>query len=536
MNDSFPTDERTQRVEQIVAYLDGELSPEECAEVEHRLASDEGFRQELQSIERTWLVLDELPHTTVDDNFSRTTMEMVVQAAGAEVEQMTQALPLQRRRRKLSKALLALGAALMGLLFGKLLWVDPNQDLIEDLPAIQYVDLYSQVPDIDFLRQLDGMLSEDALNVNAEQTEQKRNQYRLVSSEDSRESWLDSLGQEQQLTLRAKLNRYHAMSSQQQQRIRDLHAAIIEAEDSITLQRVLLLYEQWLQGVTSSEQYELRQMQPQQRLRSIESAIEEEHRKRMLELSEEELKNLHEAVISYRNAIIESAMRSMDARERREFARQPSIRRISQVFRNAPRELMEDLIEGAQDSLPPEKREVYRKLSRPAQIMHLMQWMMQAEPNRNRQGRHNRRKKPSDQELEKFFVESVEPQMYERLMAMPRDKMERELEKMYSGGLSSNDWSTLREMGWREMPARGNRRFDGPLGEKPFGPGERLRGRQDGEGPGPGGPGFRRERQPRGNRPFSGERRPRMQSPRGEESGGFRPGPPPRDESTPDTE
>ena len=54
------SDDHLQHLEEIVAYLDGELSAEESARVEQRLASDESYRQQLQSIERAWLALDQL--------------------------------------------------------------------------------------------------------------------------------------------------------------------------------------------------------------------------------------------------------------------------------------------------------------------------------------------------------------------------------------------------------------------------------------------------------------------------------------------
>ena len=67
-------DTHDQQLEEIVAYLDGELSSEESARVERRLASDEAYRQQLQGIDRAWHALDDLPMATVDDRFSRTTL------------------------------------------------------------------------------------------------------------------------------------------------------------------------------------------------------------------------------------------------------------------------------------------------------------------------------------------------------------------------------------------------------------------------------------------------------------------------------
>ena len=45
MKPSSSSDDSMQNLEQIVAYLDGELSAEESVEVERQLASDEHYRQ-----------------------------------------------------------------------------------------------------------------------------------------------------------------------------------------------------------------------------------------------------------------------------------------------------------------------------------------------------------------------------------------------------------------------------------------------------------------------------------------------------------
>ena len=55
--------------DEIVAYLDGELAPQDSRRVESRLATDEEFRQELNELDRAWDALDALPAATVDDNY-----------------------------------------------------------------------------------------------------------------------------------------------------------------------------------------------------------------------------------------------------------------------------------------------------------------------------------------------------------------------------------------------------------------------------------------------------------------------------------
>jgi len=54
--------------DELVAYLDGELPPEECRMVEDRLASDEEYRQQLRDLDLAWEALSALPPATVDDS------------------------------------------------------------------------------------------------------------------------------------------------------------------------------------------------------------------------------------------------------------------------------------------------------------------------------------------------------------------------------------------------------------------------------------------------------------------------------------
>lgn len=49
--------------EDLVAYLDGELPSQEVSRIEARLAEDEGFRNRLVDLQRSWDMLERLPRT-----------------------------------------------------------------------------------------------------------------------------------------------------------------------------------------------------------------------------------------------------------------------------------------------------------------------------------------------------------------------------------------------------------------------------------------------------------------------------------------
>ena len=69
--------------EVLVAYLDGQLSAEECERVESMLSSDPSTRQRLQSLDRVWNALDVLPRSTASPTFTRTTIEMAAVTAAS---------------------------------------------------------------------------------------------------------------------------------------------------------------------------------------------------------------------------------------------------------------------------------------------------------------------------------------------------------------------------------------------------------------------------------------------------------------------
>ncbi|MCH8839227.1 MAG: hypothetical protein IH831_00835 [Planctomycetes bacterium] len=474
MNDKTLPDDNSQQLEEIVAYLDGELSPQESAQVERRLAADETYRQKLQSMERAWAALDELPAATVDDQFSKTTMELVVESARSEVEQQTRALPVQRRKQRLSTVLLATAAALLGALVFRLVWEHPNRALVADLPVIQYIDIYSQFRDVEFLRQLRQQLGDGhwALGPVTEELPDNFGQFRLVAAADKRATWLETLAVNERVTLRAKFNRFRSMSEEQQGRLRKLHQKIESAPDAAELQQTMLEYQQWLNGLPPSEQFELRKLPLEERVREVVSNVQEYDKS--FDLTPEELQKLHRAVRPRWAKMRERAWDNFSRRGRGNID-SASVRGDPRRFpgRNSPE--FQELIRAIREALPEEKREQFDQLTPPEQLQRSFGWMRRAERLKDverRSGDRRRRTRVSEQELEEFFVEEVDAATKEKLLAMPRDEMQRRLRRMYDGKLPSRDWNMLGDEdgrdGRRPGPPRGveQRRRDGPPSEE----------------------------------------------------------------------
>ena len=81
-NTSF-SDDAEQLNEQLSAYIDGELSPEETIVLEQRLAADEKLRKRLAGLKKNWGLLESLPRENVSSRFTASTVEMVAIRATA---------------------------------------------------------------------------------------------------------------------------------------------------------------------------------------------------------------------------------------------------------------------------------------------------------------------------------------------------------------------------------------------------------------------------------------------------------------------
>src|SRR6185369_12825375 len=107
--------------DEIVAYLDGELPPQDCRRVESRLATDEEYRQELNDLDRAWEALDALPASTVDDGFARTTIELACVASEADFTDRTAAAKVANRNRMWRWIAAGVAAGLFGFIVGRAL-------------------------------------------------------------------------------------------------------------------------------------------------------------------------------------------------------------------------------------------------------------------------------------------------------------------------------------------------------------------------------------------------------------------------------
>lgn len=160
---------KSEQREDLIAYLDGELEEDKTRAIDQALVNSPVARHEIEMLTRTWEMLDLLPQEKAPESFTQSTMQTI------RLEESTEPkVDMQRFVPQLRMAFMALVWLLSVSLSSWLgftianQWVDnPTDDLVNDLPVIQKMDLYQSIDiedgdGIDFLKELErtGALDE----------------------------------------------------------------------------------------------------------------------------------------------------------------------------------------------------------------------------------------------------------------------------------------------------------------------------------------------------------------------------------------
>lgn len=142
----------------LVAYLDGELNAAETQAIATKLTSSPPARRELESLRRTWELLDALPRPPAPADFTARTLaglDVLAKADNALLDR------LDKGGRVLLKTGLLLTAAAVAFAAGyaatRWAWPDPTARLVRDLSLAEHLDEYRDVGTFSFLQRLDEL-------------------------------------------------------------------------------------------------------------------------------------------------------------------------------------------------------------------------------------------------------------------------------------------------------------------------------------------------------------------------------------------
>lgn len=148
----------------FVAYLDGELDEEATERIEKVIAQSEVARSDLEALAKTYELLDSLERPEAPSGFAERTMATI------RVDEL-RADPRDTWWYRLSRqggvfalwAMAVVAATTLGYVAANRWYRAPSDDLVDNLPLIEHLDLYTEVGSIEFLERLSsqgGLLQE----------------------------------------------------------------------------------------------------------------------------------------------------------------------------------------------------------------------------------------------------------------------------------------------------------------------------------------------------------------------------------------
>jgi anti-sigma factor RsiW len=139
----------------LVAYLDGELDDADARAIATKLAHSATARREVETLEKTWDLLEYLPRQKASEDFAARTLS-VVWRNDAEGNKLGSALLTNAQRVLVAFAWMALGLLAFGVGYAVVHWVWPNpsERLTRDLPIAEHLDEYRAVGSFEYLKEL----------------------------------------------------------------------------------------------------------------------------------------------------------------------------------------------------------------------------------------------------------------------------------------------------------------------------------------------------------------------------------------------
>jgi hypothetical protein len=449
--------------EELVAYLDGELDAEGRRHIEDRLAAEPELRRMLQELDRTWNLLDELGAPPVDEDFTRTTLEMAALAADEDAVRQRAEAPRRRRRRWLAAAGGLLAAAAAGFAAVALLAPDPNAQLLRDLPVLESLDQYRHVDSIDFLRML------------------ARAKLFTEEADEPAVEWpatIQDMSAAQKEDLYRRRQQFAAMTPDEQERIRRLHEQLQTDAEGEKLRETMVRYGQWLAALPAYSGAQLLELDPAERVKQIRQMLQEQNRLFGRRLDAKDLKAiiswLDQYATEHEAGLVEGLPKAQQAQLAKlaPAARHRAVlRTVCQHWQSGNRTAHPAITDADAAELRAQLSQLSPELSsrlesKPAaqQSRVLEAWIRQAARQQlvAQRGEGLSLLPGLDNQLADYFEFQLSPEERDRLMSLPADEMQQRLRELYLTQTKSGE------------PGKG--RADRPAkGKRPAGPGPKSK-------------------------------------------------------------
>ena len=266
-----------ERVEELTAYLDGELDEKALRRVEQRLKSDPTYLAEMQALQKTWDLLDFLPQSEPTTSFTKTTMEMVVQESSRATNVSSRLIPI----------FAILGAFLLPLAIGYA-WLKSNQGhsdriLVDNLDTINYHEKYSAIDvNLNLLVEIDrkGLFSNALIGRILAGTDDANpstfDEFHVEVFDpdiESRVAWIQSLTVRQKSKLKNRLDQFLSLDTSTQDELRRFGDQLRDHPNRDQLVQTLVRYYEWLKTLNDTQLLDLQRITPEKRILKIEQLL-----------------------------------------------------------------------------------------------------------------------------------------------------------------------------------------------------------------------------------------------------------------------
>ncbi len=485
MNDN-PSNNAAPPDEELVAYLDGELDADAVRRIEALLASDAEVRRRLQSLERTWDLLDELDQAPTGEPFTRSTLEMVAVAARDDLERSRTDAPRWRRWFTFGVVLAAAVAA--GFFAVVALVPDPNRELLEDLPVLENLDEYRQTQSIEFLRKLRKGGLFESVGVEGAAPAAVANAVEKSDSMAARRRRVENLNLDARRELQHNAERFAGLPRDERQRLRNLHEDLQGDPDADRLRRIMRGYCEWLSALDSYSQMELAEMTPDNRVASVKKRLEiEKKREGVRRPGGKDMTAVREWMTAFVARHEAALLATLPEEQRKQISvfkedrkrrQMMLLMQLSQRWQSAaPGRLPPVMTEAdlanlrKQLSIETQKRLENQSPDKQWQLVYgwlLWGWWHPGDGHRP-PGPQSR---DDDEHLAQFFENELGTEQRDRLLAMPGEEMQRELQRLFNNRVRSPEGpgrppDGRRHDSWPGGPERPTPKKSGGAGQTP---------------------------------------------------------------------
>ena len=248
----------SQDIEELTAYLDGELDVAAHQRVEARLGTDPEFLAQMQQLQQTWDLLDQIPKSEPGQSFTKTTMELAV---GDEVKRSKSASGGSWLLR--TAVLLAIPAVLFAISYAlaRNQQNQPDRILLENLSVIDRHPYYTIANNdnefVDGLLELfsgNSALTSDVTSDSALGNQVESNAWAMPPEElDARKSYVLSLSADEKIRLKKQMTDFLKKPEAKQDALRAFDQEIRSCDDASERLFVMTQYYEWLRSLKQEQ-------------------------------------------------------------------------------------------------------------------------------------------------------------------------------------------------------------------------------------------------------------------------------------------